>query len=35
LTARAFEATIKVFKHKDVKDCERILQENANFPGRS
>jgi len=23
------------FKHKDVKDCERILQENANFPGRS
>jgi len=32
--ARLSRATIKVFKHKDVKDCERILQENANFPGK-
>src|SRR5437016_14512959 len=24
---RLSRATIKVFKHKDVKDCERILQE--------
>src|SRR5947207_15091479 len=29
--ARLSKATIKVFKHKDVQDCERILQENANF----
>jgi glycine C-acetyltransferase len=32
--ARLSKATIKVFKHKDVQDCERILQEHANFPGR-
>ena len=32
--ARLSKATIKVFKHKDVKDCERILQENTNFPGK-
>lgn len=32
--ARLSKATIKVFKHKDVADCERILQENASFPGR-
>ncbi len=32
--ARLSKATIKVFKHKDVKDCERILQENASFPGK-
>ena len=32
--ARLSRATIKVFKHKDVKDCERILQENASFPGK-
>src|SRR5947207_5975192 len=32
--ARLSKANIKVFKHKDVKDCERILQENANFPGK-
>ena len=32
--ARLSRATIKVFKHKDVKDCERILEENANFPGK-
>src|ERR1051325_6872350 len=31
--ARLSRATIKVFKHKDVKDCERILQEHAYFPG--
>jgi glycine C-acetyltransferase len=31
--ARLSRATIKVFKHKDVKDCERILEEHANFPG--
>ena len=32
--ARLSKATIKVFKHKDVKDCERILEENADFPGK-
>jgi glycine C-acetyltransferase len=32
--ARLSKATIKVFKHKDVKDCERILQEHAGFPGK-
>ncbi len=32
--ARLSRATIKVFKHKDVKDCERILQEHAEFPGK-
>jgi glycine C-acetyltransferase len=32
--ARLSRATIKVFKHKDVKDCERILQENASFPDK-
>src|ERR1700722_321415 len=32
--ARLSKATIKVFKHKDVKDCERILQEHAAFPGK-
>src|ERR1700726_962666 len=31
--ARLSKATIKVFKHKDVADCERILQENANGSG--
>ncbi len=31
---RLSKATIKVFKHKDVKDCERILQEHADFPGK-
>jgi glycine C-acetyltransferase len=31
--ARLSRATIKVFKHKDVADCERILQETADFPG--
>src|SRR5271168_4516966 len=32
--ARLSKATIKVFKHKDVSDCERILQEHATFPGK-
>ena len=32
--ARLSRATIKVFKHKDVNDCERILQEHASFSGR-
>jgi len=32
--ARLSKATIQVFKHKDVADCERILQEHANFPGK-
>lgn len=32
--ARLSRATIKVFKHKDVKDCERILHEHADFPGK-
>ncbi len=32
--ARLSKATIKVFKHKDVADCERILQENLEFPGK-
>ncbi len=32
--ARLSKATIKVFKHKDVKDCERILQEHSSFPGK-
>jgi glycine C-acetyltransferase len=32
--ARLSKATIKVFKHRDSADCERILQENAAFPGK-
>ncbi len=32
--ARLSKATIKVFKHKDVADCERILREHAEFPGK-
>src|SRR5437868_6484028 len=31
--ARLSKATIKVFKHKDIADCERILQETANWDG--
>jgi glycine C-acetyltransferase len=31
--ARLSKATIKVFKHKDVQDCERILLETANWNG--
>jgi glycine C-acetyltransferase len=30
---RLSKATIKVFKHKDVVDCDRILQETANWNG--
>jgi glycine C-acetyltransferase len=30
---RLSRATIKVFKHKDVADCERICSENANWQG--
>jgi glycine C-acetyltransferase len=32
--ARLSKATIKVFKHKDLADCERILEEHANFAGK-
>jgi glycine C-acetyltransferase len=32
--ARLSKATIKVFKHKDRQDCERILQEHSSFPGK-
>jgi glycine C-acetyltransferase len=32
--ARLSKATIKIFKHKDVQDCERILQEHASFRGK-
>ncbi|MFI5097458.1 MAG: glycine C-acetyltransferase [Candidatus Acidiferrales bacterium] len=31
--ARLSKATIKVFKHKDLEDCERILKETADWPG--
>src|SRR4051812_34902582 len=31
--ARLSRATIKVFKHRDVADCERICQETANWSG--
>ncbi len=31
--ARLSKATIKVFKHKDVKDCGRILEETAGWNG--
>src|ERR1700681_2754378 len=31
--ARLSKATIKVFKHKEVTDCERILQETADWNG--
>ncbi len=30
---RLSKATIKVFRHKDLADCERICQEAANWPG--
>jgi len=32
--ARLSRATIRVFKHKDVADCERILEENRSFAGK-
>src|SRR5437867_4132140 len=31
---RLSKATIKIFKHKDLADCERNLQETANWAGR-
>ena len=31
---RLSKATIKVFKHKDVADCERVLKETENWNGR-
>jgi glycine C-acetyltransferase len=31
--ARLSRAAIRVFKHKDLKDCERILQETADWKG--
>ncbi len=31
---RLSKATIKIFKHRDVADCERICQETQNWPGR-
>src|ERR1700676_2405709 len=31
---RLSRATIKVFKHKDVADCERALKETENWPGK-
>src|SRR5215475_2177454 len=32
--ARLSRAAVQVFKHKDVNDAERILQEYASFPGK-
>lgn len=31
---RLSRAAIKVFRHKDLDDCERILKETADWPGR-
>ncbi len=31
---RLSKATIKIFKHRDVADCERILKESENWNGR-
>jgi glycine C-acetyltransferase len=31
---RLSRATIKVFKHRDVADCERVLKETENWPGK-
>jgi glycine C-acetyltransferase len=31
---RLSKATIKVFKHKDVADCERVLKETENWTGK-
>src|SRR5579864_5488053 len=30
---RLSKAAIKIFKHKDVADCERLCKETENFPG--
>jgi glycine C-acetyltransferase len=32
--ARLSKATIKVFKHKDIVDCERILKETENWKAK-
>src|SRR5271168_3259332 len=32
--ARLSKATIKVFKHKDIGDCERILKETENWSSK-
>ena len=32
--ARLSRATIKVFKHKDIADCERVLKETENWNGK-
>ncbi len=32
--ARLSRATIKIFKHRDVADCERLCRETAGWPGR-
>ena len=32
--ARLSKAAIKVFKHKDIADCEQILREHATFAGK-
>src|SRR6202041_2699532 len=32
--AKLSKATIRVFKHKDLADCERILKETENWNGR-
>jgi glycine C-acetyltransferase len=31
---RLSKAAIKIFKHKDLEDCERILRETENWPGK-
>jgi len=31
---RLSKAAIKIFKHKDVADCERLCHETQNWPGR-
>ena len=31
---RLSKATIKIFKHKDLADCERILEETKNWNGK-
>jgi glycine C-acetyltransferase len=30
---RLSKAAIKIFKHRDLKDCERICEETASWPG--
>jgi len=32
--ARLSKGAIKVFRHKDMEDCERILKETENWPGK-